>query len=198
MDQPKTARGRQTRATIVQAAASLMYQHGARATSLDDVLEAADCGKSQLYHYFAGRSELLAAVVEYQLQVILGDQNSYELDTWKGLRAWLDSLVTRQQQQGYRGCPLGSLVSELIAEDDQLREPVAAAYSRWEQELQRPLARMRKSGKLAPSARPDALARHLLTAIQGGYLLSTIQQDPAPMREALDAAYQYLRAARRR
>lgn len=196
MDQPKTARGRQTRATIVQMAASLMYRCGARATSLDDVLEAADCGKSQLYHYFAGRSELLAAVVEYQLQTILGDQRSYELDTWRGLQAWLGSLVARQQQQGYRGCPLGSLVAEMLAEDDQLREPVAAAFTRWEDELQLPLERMRETGRLARSARPDALARHLLTVIQGGYLLSTIRQDPAPMREALDAAYEHLRAAR--
>lgn len=196
MDQPKTARGRRTRATIIQTAADLMYERGVRAVSLDDVLQAADCGKSQLYHYFTGRSELLAAVVEYQLQLILGDQNSYELDTWKGLHAWLQSLATRQQQQGYRGCPLGSLVSEMLAEDDQLREPVAAAYSRWEQELQHALARMRKTGRLDQSAQPDALARHLLTAIQGGYLLSTIQQDPAPMRDALDAAYEHLRAAR--
>ena len=196
MDQPKTARGRQTRATIVQTAAGLMYQRGVRATSLDDILEAANCGKSQLYHYFADRSELLAAVVEYQLQGILGDQDSYELDTWKGLRAWLASLVARQQEQGFRGCPLGSLAAEMLAEDDQLREPVAAAFSRWEQQLQLPLQRMRETGRLAPSARPDALARHLLSAIQGGYLLSTIRQDPVPMREALDAAYQHLRAAR--
>ena len=196
MDQPKTARGRRTRAAIIQTAADLMYARGVRAVSLDDVLEAADGGKSQLYHYFAGRSELLAAVVEYQLQLILGDQNSYELDTWKGLRAWLDSLAARQQKSGYRGCPLGSLVAEMLAEDDQLREPVAAAYSRWEQELQHALARMRKTGRLDQSARPEALARHLLTAIQGGYLLSTIRQDPSPMRDALDAAYEHLRAAR--
>jgi TetR/AcrR family transcriptional regulator, transcriptional repressor for nem operon len=195
MDEPKTTRGRRTRAAIVETAAALMYQRGVRATSLDDILDAAGCGKSQLYHYFTGRAELLAAIVDYQLQRILGDQGSYELDTWKGLRAWLDSLVARQQQ-GFRGCPLGSLVSEMLAEDDRLRETVAAAYARWEDELQLPLTRMRKAGKLAPSAQPDALARHLLAAIQGGYLLSTIRHDPRPMREALNAAYAHLRAHR--
>ena len=196
MDEPKTTRGRRTRAAIVETAAELMYQRGVRATSLDDVLEAAGCGKSQLYHYFEGRAELLAAVVDYQLQGILADQGNHELDTWKGLRAWLDALVTRQQQQGIRGCPLGSLVSEMLAEDDRLRETVAAAYARWEDELQLPLTRMREAGRLAHTAQPDALARHLLAAIQGGYLLSTVRQDPRPMREALDAAYAHVRATR--
>jgi TetR/AcrR family transcriptional repressor of nem operon len=196
MDEPKTARGRHTRAAIIQAAADLMYRHGVRATSLDDVLKTAQCGKSQLYHYFAGRSELLAAVVEYQLQAILGDQRSYELHTWSGLRAWFESLVTRQQEQGFRGCPLGSLVAEMLAEDEHLREIVASAFVRWEEELKLPLARMRETGRLAGSARPDELARHLLSSIQGGYLLSTVRHDSLPMREALEAAYERLRAAR--
>ncbi len=196
MDEPKTARGRQTRAAIIQTAARLMYQRGVRATSLDDVLDAAQCGKSQLYHYFAGRSELLAAVAEYQLESILGGQGRFELDTWTGLRAWLNSLVARQQEQGFRGCPLGSLVAEMLAEDDSLREPLAAAYERWELALRLPLTRMRETGRLARSAKPDELARHMLSTIQGGYLLSTIRRDPGPMREALDAAYQHLRNAR--
>ncbi len=196
MQEPKTARGRQTRAAIIQTAAGLMYERGVRATSLDDVLQAAGCGKSQLYHYFAGRSELLAGVVEHQLQAILGDQRDYELHTWNGLRAWFQSLVVRQQEQRFRGCPLGSLVGEMLAEDDQLREVVAAAFARWEQELQHALARMRDSGRLSPTARPDELARHVLSAIQGGYLLSTVRQDPTPMREALTAAYSHLRDTR--
>ena len=184
------------RAAIIETAARLMYQRGVRATSLNDILEATGSGKSQLYHYFAGRSELLAAVVEYQLQDILGDQASYELDTWKGLRAWLDSLVARQQEQGFSGCPLGSLVAELLTEDDRLRDTVAAAFAHWESALQLALERMRETGRLGRSAQHAALARNLLAAIQGGYLLSSVHQDAHPMREALDAAYEQLRAAR--
>ena len=52
MDQPKTQRGRRTREAIIRAAAGLMYERGVRATSVDDVLLAAQAGKSQFYHYF--------------------------------------------------------------------------------------------------------------------------------------------------
>ena len=195
--QPKTQRGRESRAAIVRAAAQLMYKRGVRATSVDDVLIAAGAGKSQLYHYFDGRSELLAAVVDHQLRGVLGDQARFELDTWSGLRAWFDSLVERQRERDFRGCPVGSLVAEILAEDDGLRDVVAAAFARWEQELALVFARMRESGRLAPSTRPDELARHVLPAIQGGYLLSTIRRDPEPMREALDAAFERLRESRK-
>lgn len=196
MDQPKTARGRETRAAIIETASNLMYLRGARATSLDDVLEAVGCGKSQLYHYFNGRSDLLAAVVEHQLETILSDQARFKVDTWTGLRAWFDALVIRQEEQGFRGCPLGGLAAELPAEDDELRDVMAAAFTRWEQELTATFARMQKIGGLRRSARPDELARHVLSAIQGGYLLSTIRRDPRPMREALNAALEHLGEAR--
>ena len=196
MDQPKTARGRQTRAAIVETASNLMYLRGARATSLDDVLEATGCGKSQLYHYFNGRSDLLAAVVEHQLETIIGDQARYKVDTWSGLRTWFEALVEKQEKLGFRGCPLGALAAELPAEDDELREVVAAAFTRWEEELTATFARMQQRGELKRSPRPDELARHVLSAIQGGYLLSTIRRDPAPMREALNAALEHLEEPR--
>lgn len=65
---PLTERGCRTRASIVDAAATLMYQRGVCATSLDDVLAAAGSGKSQLYQYFADKADLVAAVIERQLE----------------------------------------------------------------------------------------------------------------------------------
>ena len=49
---PLSPRGLRSRTAIVDAAATMMRQSGVASTSLDDVLAAAGCGKSQLYHYF--------------------------------------------------------------------------------------------------------------------------------------------------
>ena len=72
---PATERGRRARADIADAAV-LVYQRGVRATSLDDVLAAAGCGKSQLYHYFDDKADLVGAVVDRQLEFVLADLNS--------------------------------------------------------------------------------------------------------------------------
>ena len=77
---PVTQRGRRARALIIDAAATLMYQKGVSMTSLDDVLAAAGSGKSQLYHYFDSKAELVAAVIERQLELVLATVQQSQFD----------------------------------------------------------------------------------------------------------------------
>ena len=53
--EPITRRGRASRERIVERAAELFAARGIAATSLDEVLAAAEAGKGQFYHYFRGR-----------------------------------------------------------------------------------------------------------------------------------------------
>ncbi len=173
-----------------------MYQRGVRATGLEDVLAESRSGKSQFYHYFSSKDELVAAVLEYQLMTVLGELGEFRVDTWRGIRSWFDALLEGQEQRGFKGCPVGSLSIELSAGDRFMQGRVADAFSRWETALARAFAAMKARGALDDSARPQILAEVTLAAIQGGYLLSTIHRDIAPMRTALAAAYTELRAAR--
>jgi len=69
--EPRTGRGRASRERIVERAAELFAEQGVAATSLDDVLAAAGAGKSQLYHYFRGRDELVEAAVGLRCAQVL-------------------------------------------------------------------------------------------------------------------------------
>lgn len=179
----------------MSAAATLMYERGVGATSLNDVLAAAGAGKSQLYHYFRDKEELVAAVLDHQLALVLGQQGQFRLDTWSGLRAWFDALVAGQRERGLRGCPLGALTAEVSASEERHAQ-VGEAFSRWKLPLAQGLARMQEYGRLSRSADPDELADIVMAAIQGGYLLSAAQQDIRPMRRALSASYATLRSRR--
>ncbi len=194
MREPKTRRGQERRAAIVEAAAELMYERGVRGTSLEDVLEAAGAGKSQLYHYFSSKDDLTAAVVDHQLTQVLGQQEEFRLDTWKGLRAWFDALLEGQQSRKFRGCPVGSLAVEMSAMSAELRARVAEAFRYWQRTLEQAFAGMQRRGLIDAHALPDALAQTTLAAIQGGYLLSTAQHDLQPMVRSLDLAFTHLRS----
>jgi TetR/AcrR family transcriptional regulator, transcriptional repressor for nem operon len=193
--EPKTAGGRERKRAIVEAAAALVYERGVRATSMGDVGRAAGVGKGQLYHYFSGREELLGAVLDHQLDLVLGEYDGFRTDTWSGLRRWFDGLLVGQQSRGFGGCPVGSLAAEMSIESEALRVHVARAFGAWESSLAASLARMKKRGALSRSARPCELAQVTLAAIQGGYLLSSAAGDIRPMKRALSAAYGRLRAA---
>ena len=192
-EDPRTARGRATRERIVSAASKLIRARGIAETSLDDVIEQAGVSKSQLYHYFEDRSDLLRAVVALNTESVLGDIGP--LDSWKDIRSWLDSLVDLQGERRFRGgCPIGALVGQLAESDDRARVALADSFARWEVKLRDGLRSMQEQRKLKRTADPDRLATATLAAIQGGLLLTQIRRDPDPLAVSLEAAYTNLRS----
>jgi TetR/AcrR family transcriptional regulator, transcriptional repressor for nem operon len=194
---PKTARGRATRERIVAAAAELIAERGVAETSLDDVIERADASKSQLYLYFDDREALLRAVVWHNADDVLARQSPHlgSLDSWKAIRAWFDSLVQLQvERRGCGGCPVGSLVGQLVEADEWARLALEDSFARWELRVRDGLRLMQARGKLDRTADPDELATATMAAIQGGLLLTQARRDPHQLAIALDAAYAHLRA----
>ena len=197
VEAPRTARGRATRERIVASAAALIRERGVAETSLDDVLERAGASKSQLYLYFADRAALVREVVAENADLVLAAQEPHlsSLDSWKAIRAWLDSLVELQQDAGARGgCAIGSLVGQLAETDEQARQLLADGFARWEASLRRGLYSLQERGKLELNADPDRLATATLAAIQGGLVLTQTRRDPRQLAIAVDAAYDHLRS----
>ena len=194
-----TGRGRETRERIVRAAAELVAERGVAGTSLDDVRARAHASKSQLYHYFADRDDLMRAVARAVSDDVVGGQAELfaQLDTIDGLRAWSDALVTLQKvRRATGGCPIGSLAGQLAERDEGARLELADGLDRWEAAIRDGLERMASRGELRPGADPAALAQRTLAAVQGGLLLTQIRRDPNQLRAALDGALDSIRAAR--
>jgi TetR/AcrR family transcriptional regulator, transcriptional repressor for nem operon len=196
--EPKTAKGRATRERIVRAAAKVVGEQGAAAMSLDSVCDRAGASRSQLYHYFDDRADLIRAVVYATADEVLGSQVDHfeHLDTWAGIEAWCDALVSTQEElDAHGGCPIGSLVGQLAELDEGAREALARSFDRWEQHLADGLTRMQDRGKLSPDADPVRLATATMASLQGGLLLTQARRDPVQLRTALDGALAMLRAA---
>jgi TetR/AcrR family transcriptional repressor of nem operon len=100
--QPTTERGRRTRQRIVDAAATIVAEKGAMGTSLDEVGARALASRSQLYHYFDDKADLLRAVAEAIVDSVLIAQRELfaELGTWDGLVNWMDALVGSRDEDG--------------------------------------------------------------------------------------------------
>ncbi len=193
MTEPTTRRGRESKARIVVAAAALMYERGVTATSVEDVLAASGTGKSQLYHYFSSKEDLVAAVLRHQLGLVLEEQNRFRLDTWEGVQGWFDTMVAMQQtSRRFLGCPLGSLAGQVTEQGERLRSEASQAFSRWEAALAHGLDGMQKRGLLSHDADPPVLAEATIATLQGGYLLTSAKRDIRPMRNAVAAARRYL------
>jgi TetR/AcrR family transcriptional regulator, transcriptional repressor for nem operon len=195
---PSTAKGQSTRARIVHAAAALVAEKGAAAMSLDDVGGRAHASRSQLYHYFDDRDDLIRAVVDATTDSVLLAQDELldHLDTWAGIDRWFRALVGFQEQREARGgCPIGSLVGQLAERDPLARAALADGFERWEAHLRDGLERMQARGRLSATADPASLATATMALLQGGLLLTQVRRDPKQLRTALAAARVLLRSA---
>jgi AcrR family transcriptional regulator len=72
------------KAEIVRTATALLSEHGYQGMNLEDVAERTDIAKATLYHYFSGKDELVAAVVE-GLTVEVNQRLERELDEVRDL-----------------------------------------------------------------------------------------------------------------
>ena len=191
-----TAKGRATRARIVEAAATLMYEHGVVNTSTEEILNAARVSNSQLYHYFADKDDLTRAVVAYQVERVVGYQESVlaALDSFAALEGWRDAAVSMAlRRRGRGGCPVGSLASELADLDEDARRTLCVGFERWETAIRDGLATMRDRGELRADTDPGELALATLAALQGGLLLTQTRRDATPLATGLDAVIAHIR-----
>lgn len=195
---PATKRGEKTRERIVRAAAVLLHRCGVSETSCDEMLERANASKSQMYHYFKDKDDLIAAVIDYQAERIVSAQYDAVplLDSMAAFDHWRDALISSFEREGLRtGCPLGSLASEVSVRSDDGRAHAQAGFERWIAYIEKGLRAMQARGDLVPDVNPRDLAIATLAAIQGGILLGKTAHSSVPLRIALDAAIKNIRGA---
>ncbi len=163
--------------------------------SLEDVGRATSTSKSQMYHYFASKDDLVAAVVicvQDRIMAFHGDL-LVAVESVDGLRGWADSVVAfHRRGPRWTGCPLGTLSNELMSVAVIGRLEVQEAFGSWQLLLTRTLVRLQDSGKLRADADPERLATATLASLEGGLLMSKALQDEAPLAIALDAALGHL------
>ncbi len=191
-----TAKGRATRERIVAAASELMLQRGVARTTIEDIQEAAAVSTSQMYHYFADKSDLVAAVIDFQTDHVLGVQHLGldRIDSIKDLYRWRDIMVNLVRSMGCAGgCPIGSMANELSESDPIARARLARSFAQWENMIHDGLVAIAARGELADGTDIERVALAMLAGIQGGLLLSQVRRDTAPLEAAVDTMIEHLR-----
>jgi TetR/AcrR family transcriptional regulator, transcriptional repressor for nem operon len=193
MTTPVTAKGQRSRGLIVRTAARLMYEKGIVATSMDDVLSASGTGKSQMYHYFRSKEDLVVAVLDRQFQWSMAHQPSLHDEGCADLAQWRREVLEANEATGFAGCPIGAFAGQ-VAGSAALQAKCTDLFGRWQAALAALVGRAVRAGRLAPSTSPDRAALVLLGAVQGGALLSHVNQRQADLEHMLDAVLDSLGA----
>ncbi len=193
-----TRKGLAVRQRIVDATAELMFERGVEGTSLEDVRGSAGVSGSQLTHYFEDKRDLTRQVIAARrdaMREFHTQQQFGALDSVDALQAWADACVSDVDNVYRRGgCVYGSLAAELLEADDQIHADLAAGYDQWIKLFHAGLIAMRRRGDLRAEADPRHLAVALVTAHQGGAMLTYTTGTPEPLTVAVNAAVDYVRS----
>jgi hypothetical protein len=137
---------------------------------------------------------LVLEVIARQTECVLAAQQPHlgALDSLPALRSWRDAIVRLNEGAHAKGCPLGSLASELANDSELARKRLIASFAMWSDCIEQGLVKMRERGELAASANPSELAIAVLSAVQGGLLLAKTTQSCRPLRIAVDMAIEHV------
>jgi AcrR family transcriptional regulator len=166
------AQGKRER--LIASARALVHEQGVHKTTIAEVAERADVPPGNVYYYFKTKDELVGAVVEgYVAQIHAALETLERHRTPQArLKALVQMWVDQRQMVSERGCPIGSLCSELdkcegggldVDGSEMLRIEVD-----WAEDQFRALGR-RDARDLAVS---------LIGGIQGAALLTNTLRDP--------------------
>jgi AcrR family transcriptional regulator len=175
-----------------------MFERGVANTSIDEVRTTAGVGGSQISHYFHDKRDLTREVIASRRGDVMAFHTQAQLgalDSFGALRAWADACIADIDTVYRRGgCIYGSLAGELVEADDQVRDDLADGYDQWLELFQTGLTAMRDRGELRADADPRHLATALVTAHQGGAVVTFTTGDAEPLRVAVNAAVDYVRS----
>lgn len=193
--------GRATRQRLLDHAEHLVIEHGFAATSVDQVIAAAESSKGAFFNHFPTKQALAAALVERyaagdiaHLEGGLADAEAATDDPAEQLVHFVgaferegDALLEAQSN-----CLYVSLLAERQLVDDGTAAPIVTAIETWRERL---AAKVRQAVASRPGLAaidPEDLADHIFATFEGAFVLCRSTGDPTHMRRQLRVMRQLL------
>ncbi len=169
-----------TRDRIVMTAMELFWEKGFQSTSIADILSRTQVHSGSLYHFFPGKQDVLAAVLEAYRD---GIEQWLLAPAWSGVDDPIERIFALLN--GYRtqlvttdctyGCPIGSLALELHEPDLGIRELLAANFANWTSAIARCLDDA--GDRLPADLDRRRLAEFTLTVMEGAIMQARTYRD---------------------
>lgn len=182
---------------VLRRAMELFWCRGYEATSVQDLVDHLGVGRGSLYATFGGKHDLYVRALDRYHQVV-GGQLLDELRAACPVLPALRRLLVEMSEASIadparRGCLMVNAAMERVPHDPDVARRVAEAFGQVEDALHAALARAQAAGELAPDTDPRALARFLVTAIEGLRVVGKATPDRARLNDTVEVIMAALR-----
>ncbi len=165
---------------VLDKAAELFRRQGYEATSIQNLEEYTGIGRGSLYTTFGSKHALFIAALERQASEIISYMVKRVEDAaspLEGICALFTEVVcAASSREGACGCLLTNTAAELAANDSTVANALVRHFARLEDAFYQALRDAQTSGKLSKHKDPLALARFLVSSVQGLRVVSKVNR----------------------
>jgi len=179
-----------SRRQLLTATQALLWDQGYAATSPRDIQKLSGVGQGSFYHHFESKKQLATtALTELAEEMIADAAAILEADApaIERLRMFI-----AKPRHGLSGCKLGRLAAEAEIFDVELNMPVRRYFKHLNGQLCDVIREAQMQDSVNPLLGPEALAKLVVAAIQGGYVLARINNEEAVHPEIAASLYELL------
>ncbi len=190
---------------IVATAMELFHARSVADVGVQEICEQAGVKKGSFYHFFSSKQDLVVAVLDAQWQ--MGKQEFWEpafspkippLDRFKALTDGMSEFAQESYEMCgmFKGCGMGNIIAELGTQDDVIRQKADAIFDEIVAFIKAALDEAVSNGDL-PEINTEEVAQAFWAYAEGTMLMAKSKQDPAYIRQLMQAGIAFLDSFRK-
>ncbi|MBI3918634.1 MAG: TetR/AcrR family transcriptional regulator [Betaproteobacteria bacterium] len=183
---------------MLDRAMEVFWARGFDGTSIQNLVGKTGVNRGSLYGAYPDKRALFLASIRRYLELVVEDNVRRLLavePAGDAVRQFFLQLVEAPPERLRRGCLLTNSAVELGMEDAQVAALIRGAFRRVEQVFCARLVEAKRVGQLTDGVQPEALARLLITVLQGIRVMSRVGADRVAMRDAVKSALSGIKTA---
>jgi TetR/AcrR family transcriptional repressor of nem operon len=146
---------------------------------------------------FRSKEGLIHEVLQtYLAEIKTGASHvNYEINSWRDLEKWfLAHLELQKHYEMTRGCPFGTLGSEVTQNDELIRQDVSLIFEVVKHKLAAFFVREKAKGRLTKKASEEHMADFCIATIQGAMLMGKIKRSSQTVETTVQGAVAHLKS----
>lgn len=184
------------REEILRKAECLLHLHGFKKTTMEEIAQACDMTKANLFHHFGSKEDLGLAVLDWKIEDYLSrrvEPLCAEGDPVEAVAKLFEAAAQLYEGNGCKaGCFVANIASEMADVNEQFRERASKFFTAWSESMTGCLARAVTTGIFAETLEPKAAAEAIIALYEGAILLARTSRDASVFRRLSPVAQSIL------
>ncbi|MBD1861626.1 MULTISPECIES: TetR/AcrR family transcriptional regulator [Trichocoleus] len=190
------AKADETRAKILQEAATLFNQQGYAGSSMSDIMQATGLQKGGIYNHFTSKQALALEAFDFafqrcqeRLRIALATKQ-HAIERLQAILGVFYSFIEDPPIAG--GCPILNTAIESDDANPALRDRAQAAMNTLRNSIRRTVERGIARGEIRPTVEADTVATVMISTLEGALMMSKLYDDPVHLERAIAHLNDYL------